>query len=143
LSHRYANPPKRLDTSESVNLYKCLVLLDSCRIHATRRHYEGRGWRGFHHHATLCVAAHAFLIAERARIPPSVAGGAADKCATAGVPQNRQPRGAAGPSRTTRRQLDRDNAPTPDRRPHNHPGAMSLLQRIAQNYPRHSSFMTQ
>ena len=20
-------------------------------------HYEGRGWRGFHHHATLCIAA--------------------------------------------------------------------------------------
>ena len=26
--------------------------------------YEGRGWRGFHHHATLCIAAYAFLIAE-------------------------------------------------------------------------------
>ena len=24
-------------------------------------HYEGRGWRGFHHHATLCIAAYAFL----------------------------------------------------------------------------------
>jgi SRSO17 transposase len=34
-------------------------------------HYEGRGWRGFHHHATLCIAAYAFLIAERATIPPS------------------------------------------------------------------------
>ena len=32
-------------------------------------HFEGRGWRGFHHHATLCIAAHAFLIAERARLP--------------------------------------------------------------------------
>jgi SRSO17 transposase len=28
-------------------------------------HYEGRGWRGFHHHATLCIAAYAFLITER------------------------------------------------------------------------------
>jgi SRSO17 transposase len=34
-------------------------------------HYEGRGWRGFHHHATLCIVAYGFLIAERARIPPS------------------------------------------------------------------------
>jgi len=34
-------------------------------------HYEGRGWRGFHHHATLCIAAYGFLIAERAAIPPS------------------------------------------------------------------------
>ena len=32
-------------------------------------HYEGRGWRGFHHHATLCIAAYGFLIAERATIP--------------------------------------------------------------------------
>jgi SRSO17 transposase len=25
-------------------------------------HFEGRGWRGFHHHATLCIAAYGFLI---------------------------------------------------------------------------------
>jgi len=34
-------------------------------------HYEGRGWRGFHHHATLCLAAYGFLVQERAAIPPS------------------------------------------------------------------------
>jgi SRSO17 transposase len=34
-------------------------------------HYEGRGWRGFHHHATLAIAAYGFLVAERAAIPPS------------------------------------------------------------------------
>jgi len=33
-------------------------------------HYEGRGWRGFHHHGVLCIAAYAFLIAERARLSP-------------------------------------------------------------------------
>ena len=33
-------------------------------------HYEGRGWRGFHHHATLCIAAYGFLISERETIPP-------------------------------------------------------------------------
>ena len=32
--------------------------------------YEGRGWRGFHHTATLCIAAYGFLIAERGAIPP-------------------------------------------------------------------------
>src|ERR1039458_274924 len=25
-------------------------------------HYEGRSWRGFHHHATLCIAAYGFQI---------------------------------------------------------------------------------
>jgi hypothetical protein len=34
-------------------------------------HYEGRGWRGFHHHATLAIAAYGFLLSERATIPPS------------------------------------------------------------------------
>ena len=34
-------------------------------------HFEGRGWRGFHHHAALCIAAYGFLISERETIPPS------------------------------------------------------------------------
>jgi hypothetical protein len=33
-------------------------------------HYEGRGWRGFHHHAALSIAAYGFLVAERSPIPP-------------------------------------------------------------------------
>jgi SRSO17 transposase len=33
-------------------------------------HYEGRGWRGFHHHATLCLAAYGFLVRERSLFPP-------------------------------------------------------------------------
>jgi SRSO17 transposase len=28
-------------------------------------HYEGRGWRGFHHHASLTIAAYGFLLAEQ------------------------------------------------------------------------------
>lgn len=34
-------------------------------------HYEGRGWRGFHHHATLTIAAYGFLVAERLIDPSS------------------------------------------------------------------------
>jgi SRSO17 transposase len=34
-------------------------------------HYEGRGWRGFHHHTSLCIAAYGFLVSERGRLPPS------------------------------------------------------------------------
>jgi SRSO17 transposase len=33
-------------------------------------HFEGRGWRGFHHHGALCIAAYAFLAAERATLSP-------------------------------------------------------------------------
>jgi SRSO17 transposase len=34
-------------------------------------HFEGRGWRGFHHHASLCIAAYGFLTSEQETIPPS------------------------------------------------------------------------
>src|SRR5690242_996546 len=57
-------------------------------------HYEGRGWRGFHHHATLCIAAYGFLIAERATIPPSGPRSAAP-FKTPRLPDNYRPRGAA------------------------------------------------
>jgi SRSO17 transposase len=56
-------------------------------------HFEGRGWRGFHHHATLCIAAYGFLISERETIPPSA------PCSTVlfsqlAVPDGYRPRGS-------------------------------------------------
>jgi len=35
-------------------------------------HYEGRGWRGFHHHASLSIAAYGFLTALRLSHPDEV-----------------------------------------------------------------------
>ena len=57
-------------------------------------HFEGRGWRGFHHHATLCIAAYGFLVSERERIPPSEAGSARLFEKTA-IPETYRPRGSA------------------------------------------------
>jgi SRSO17 transposase len=57
-------------------------------------HYEGRGWRGFHHHATLCIAAYAFLVCERAAIPPSGLGSSALLPPPA-LPDDYRPRGSA------------------------------------------------
>jgi SRSO17 transposase len=57
-------------------------------------HYEGRGWRGFHHHATLCIAAYAFLVSERAAIPPSGPRSPA-LLSTPAVPDGYRPRGSA------------------------------------------------
>ena len=34
-------------------------------------HFEGRSWRGFHHHGTLCIAAYGFLMAERCAFSPA------------------------------------------------------------------------
>lgn len=38
-------------------------------------HFEGRGWRGFHHYATLSIAAYGFLVTERSRFSPSARSG--------------------------------------------------------------------
>jgi SRSO17 transposase len=57
-------------------------------------HFEGRGWRGFHHHATLCIAAYGFLISERATIPPSGPRSTA-LFQTPALPEGYRPRGSA------------------------------------------------
>ncbi len=90
-------------------------------------HFEGRSWRGFHHHATMCVAAYGFLISERETIPPS-APRAATRRATLELPADYRPRGAADPNRAPRAQLDRHHAAPPDRRAHPTRTAMSLLR---------------
>jgi SRSO17 transposase len=72
-------------------------------------HFEGRGWRGFHHHATLCIAAYGFLISEREMIPPSRPHSARmfPKPALSG---GHRPRGSATAARAARSKFDRDNA---------------------------------
>src|SRR5260370_5645247 len=63
-------------------------------------HYEGHGWRGFHHHATVCIAAYGFLVMERSRFSPTVR---ADRLElrTAKLPSEFKPRGSPRPRRTS------------------------------------------
>ena len=61
-------------------------------------HFEGRNWRGFHHHATLCLAAYGFLVAERNRFSPSARAGHLGLAAPVLAP-NFRPRGAPSPPR--------------------------------------------
>ena len=89
--------------------------------------YEGRGWRGFHHHATLCIAAYGFLIAERGALPPSAPGFSA-QLSRFTVPESYRPRGTADPTRTAHSQLDHHSAKPPDCRPRQDPAEMPLLQ---------------
>jgi len=105
-------------------------------------HYEGRGWRGFHHHATLCIAAYGFLISERETIPPS-GPGAAPKLEKPALPYGYRPRGAADPARTPYAELDRDPQTAPHHRSCQHPPAMSVLSRKSQTSPHPASLMTQ
>src|SRR5204863_398409 len=89
-------------------------------------HFEGRGWRGFHHHATLCIAAYGFLISERETIPPS-GPGAAPKLPKSAIPDSYRPGGAADPARTAHPELDRDSATAPHRRACQKPRPMSAM----------------
>lgn len=90
-------------------------------------HYEGRGWRGFHHHATLCIAAYGFLISEKETIPPS--GSAhARRCPRPAIPPGYRPRGSAATLAATCAELNRYVA-GPDRTlARTRPAAMSMLR---------------
>jgi SRSO17 transposase len=101
-------------------------------------HYEGRGWRGFHHHATLCIAAYGFLVCERTAIPPS-----ASRCrATPGLPSRPQSRASADPTRATRRKLNRDAATMARRRSRQNPRKMPMLS-DRNSQPFAETFVTQ
>jgi SRSO17 transposase len=63
-------------------------------------HFEGRNWRGFHHHATLCIAAYGFLIAERNRFSPSARAGHLE-IAVPGLSPESRPRGSPRSSRAS------------------------------------------
>lgn len=73
-------------------------------------HFEGRGWRGFHHHATLCIAAYGFLVSERADFPPSETS-VGRLFETPRLPESYKPRGAAGANPAPRAGFDRNPAP--------------------------------
>jgi SRSO17 transposase len=104
-------------------------------------HYEGRGWRGFHHHATLCIAAYGFLISETETIPPS-GPRAAGRLPQPAVPDGYRPRGASDKTRASHSQLDRNPASPSDRRSRQNPAKMSLL-RSKNPSQQTSDYMTQ
>jgi SRSO17 transposase len=90
-------------------------------------HYEGRGWPGFHHHGTLCIAAYGFLISERETFPPS--GPRPSRMLTKpAIPNGYRPRGAPDPAATSHPRLDRDAAPQIDRRDRPNAATMSMLR---------------
>ena len=63
-------------------------------------HGESRNWRGFHHHATLCISAYGFLVAERNRFSPSARADHLGFAALGPAPDFR-PRGSPRTSRAT------------------------------------------
>jgi SRSO17 transposase len=102
-------------------------------------HFEGRGWRGFHHHATLCIAAYGFLIRERAAIPPS----GSWRRETHRLSDRPKPRGAADPARAPCEKLDRDNQATADGRAGPNSHAMPVLPHYSSDETLSRIIMTQ
>lgn len=66
--------PESVELSELVSLAKIRWRIErdfqELKDELGLDHYEGRGWRGFHHHGVLCIAAYCFLAAERGRLSP-------------------------------------------------------------------------
>ena len=84
-------------------------------------HYEGRNWRGFHHHATLCIAAYGFLMLEQLRGKKNA------RPQAPAIPQGFRPRGSlshAAPQSDVHR-LSALRSRTSNR---THPASVSLLR---------------
>jgi SRSO17 transposase len=91
-------------------------------------HYEGRGWRGFHHHASLSIAAYGFLMAERLIADKPVDGkkNFIERQVPA-LPKDYVPRGS--PARAAARgALDHDTAAQPELRADRPSRSMPLLR---------------
>jgi len=87
-------------------------------------HYEGRNWRGFHHHASLCIAAYGFLILERLRSGKK-------NCARfkePAVPEGFHPRGA-GPNAAAPALVHRHNALPPRQSHRAIPAVLPVLRK--------------
>ena len=57
-------------------------------------HYEGRGWRGFHHHASLSIAAYGFLMVQQLRHPEGAGKKNAAQRKEPALPTHYKPRGS-------------------------------------------------
>lgn len=85
-------------------------------------HYEGRNWRGFHHHATLCIAAYGFLMLERLRGKKNSA-----RFKEPSVPKGFRPRGSASDAAAQSR-LDRHPALPARTRHRSHTTSVPVLR---------------
>lgn len=70
-------------------------------------HYEGRGWRGFHHHASLSIAAYGFLMAQQLRHPQSAGKKNSARRSEPALPTHYKPRGS--PAHAAPRPIIHDN----------------------------------
>jgi SRSO17 transposase len=91
-------------------------------------HYEGRGWRGFHHHASLSIAAYGFLVCERlAAGQSSVPKKNFIERQVPTLPADYIPRGSPSGA-ASRSRLSGDDTPSTQRSTHPAPRSVSALR---------------
>lgn len=105
-----SNLPADMSISDMVNTAKMRWRIEQ-DYHELKQefglsHYEGRGWTGFHHHATLCIAAYGFLTAQRLR---QVSKKNSSRPKAAALPDDYRPRGSRT-NATSRAGLDSNAA---------------------------------
>jgi len=89
-------------------------------------HFEGRGWRGFHHHASLSIAAYGFLLAERLAQPKKTVQHPLLGEIPA-LPEDFRPRGAPA-TKPPRPRFDRDSTSRTRRRSDRTTAALPMLR---------------
>jgi SRSO17 transposase len=109
----FANLPADIALDQLVRLAKLRWRIERDYLELKQElglgHYEGRGWRGFHHHACLCIAAYGFLIAERLTSSPE-GGSSKPRFRLPRQQKPFKPRGAADQARTAHRKLHHHHA---------------------------------
>ena len=98
-------------------------------------HYEGRNWRGFHHHATLCIAAYGFLMLERLCGKKNSA-----QFKESPLPKSFRPRGSGSPA-AARPVVDRHRALPTRARHRQHAAALPGLRKASDRTQ--ETFLTQ
>jgi len=129
--YRFSNLPRTIDFRELVDTTELRWRIErdyqELKQEVGIGHFAGRGWRGFHHHATLCIATYGFLISERETIPPS-GPRAATRFKELAIPANYRPRGSAAANAAPRPELNRDDANKIDCRASRRPAARPVLR---------------
>jgi hypothetical protein len=127
-----SNPPEKVALRNLVALAKQRWIIERDYQELGLGHFEGRGWHGFHHHATLAIAAYGFLVAERSRFSPSARSGHLGLP----VPELRQ---TSTPEARVRPERHNPNSRHPAHPPRQEPAPQALPMPLL----RSSQFMTQ
>jgi SRSO17 transposase len=126
--HWLSNVPADISITELVNTAKMRWRIEQdyheLKSEFGLSHYEGRGWTGFHHHATVCIAAYGFLLAQRLQ---NASKKNSSRSKAAALPEDYRPRGSR-PSAAPCAGFDSHAAPSREHRDRASTSTMPVLR---------------